>query len=100
MRRRGETASPEPKRPSRRSDMSEELNEEFEKADVVLSDALVQFQDQGVSQYVYGMALLEIGIAALVKLDEPDEQILDVARSFIAKAKGFQDTAFPVPREQ
>ncbi len=80
--------------------MSEELNEEFEKADLVLSDALVQFQDQGVSQYVYGMALLEIGIAALVKLDEPDEQILDVARTFIAKAKGFQDTAFPVPREQ
>lgn len=80
--------------------MSEELNEEFEKADVVLSDALVQFQDQGVSQYVYGMALLEIGIAALVKLDEPDEQILDVARTFIEKAKGFQATAFPVPREQ
>ena len=77
-----------------------ELNEDFEKAALVLSYALVQFQDQGVSQYVYGMALLEIGIAALVKLDEPDEQILDVARTFIAKAKGFQDTAFPVPREQ
>lgn len=50
--------------------MSEELDVEFEKADIVLSDALVAFQDQGVSQYVYGMALLEIGIAALVKLEE------------------------------
>jgi len=80
--------------------MSEQINEEFEKADIVLSDALVKFQEQGVSQYVYGMALLEIGIAALVKLEEPDETIVDVARDFIAKAKGFQDTAFPIPREQ
>jgi hypothetical protein len=80
--------------------MSEELNEEFEKADIVLSDALVAFQNQGVSQYVYGMALLEIGIAALVKLEEPDSEILQVARDFIDKAKGFQESAFPVPRQQ
>jgi len=80
--------------------MSEQINEEFEKADIVLSDALVKFQEQGVSQYVYGMALLEIGIAALVKLEEPDEAVLEVARDFIAKAKGFQETAFPIPREQ
>ena len=80
--------------------MSDELEQEFQKADVVLSDALVQFQDEGVSQYVYGMALLEIGIAALVKLEEPDEQIIDVARAFIEKARGFQDTAFLIPREQ
>ncbi len=80
--------------------MSDELEQEFQNADVVLSDALVQFQEQGVSQYVYGMALLEIGIAALVKLEEPDEQIIDVARAFIEKARGFQDTAFPIPREQ
>jgi len=80
--------------------MSEELNEEFEKADIVLSDALVAFQNQGVSQYVYGMALLEIGIAALVKLEEPDQEILQVARDFIDKAKGFQESAFPVPRQQ
>ncbi|WNJ98290.1 hypothetical protein L2D14_10430 [Thalassospiraceae bacterium LMO-JJ14] len=80
--------------------MSDQLNEEFEKADIILADALVAFQDQHVSQYVYGMALLEIGIAALVKLEEPDETIYQVAREFIDKAKGFQDSAFPVPREQ
>ncbi|MEQ8321354.1 MAG: hypothetical protein RH946_13880 [Rhodospirillales bacterium] len=80
--------------------MSDELNEEFEKADIVLADALVAFQNQNVSQYVYGMALLEIGIAALVKLEEPDEEILQVARDFIAKSKGYQETAFPIPREQ
>jgi hypothetical protein len=80
--------------------MSEELDVEFEKADIVLSDALVAFQDQGVSQYVYGMALLEIGIAALVKLEESDDTILDVSKGFIEKARGFQDSAFPIPREQ
>ncbi len=80
--------------------MSEQLEQEFEKADLVLSDALIAFQDQGVSQYVYGMALLEIGIAALVKLEESDDTILQVTREFIAKAKGFQESVFPVPREQ
>jgi len=80
--------------------MSEELDVEFEKADIVLSDALVAFQDQGVSQYVYGMALLEIGIAALVKLEESDDTILDVSKGFIEKARGFQVSAFPIPREQ
>lgn len=80
--------------------MSEELDVEFEKADIVLSDALVAFQDQGVSQYVYGMALLEIGIAALVKLEESDDTILDVSKGFIEKARGFKDSAVPIPREQ
>jgi hypothetical protein len=80
--------------------MSEELDVEFEKADIVLSDALAAFQDQGVSQYVYGMALLEIGIAALVKLEESDDAILDVSKGFIEKARGFKDSAFPIPREQ
>jgi hypothetical protein len=80
--------------------MSEELDVEFEKADIVLSDALAAFQDQGVSQYVYGMALLEIGIAALVKLEESDDTILDVSKGFIEKARGFKDSAFPIPREQ
>jgi hypothetical protein len=80
--------------------MSEELDVEFEKADIVLSDALAAFQDQGVSQYVYGMALLEIGIAALVKLEESDDTISDVSKGFIEKARGFKDSAFPIPREQ
>lgn len=80
--------------------MSDNLDAEFEKADMVLADALVAFQKQGVSQYVYGMALLEIGIAALVKLDESEESIQEVSREFIDKARGFQNTAMPQPREQ
>ena len=80
--------------------MSENLDAEFENADIVLADALVAFQEKGVSQYVYGMALLEIGVAALVKLEEADDAILDVVREFIEKARGFQDNAFPLPRQQ
>lgn len=80
--------------------MSDDLDSEFEKADLVLSDALVSFQSQGVSQYVYGMALLEIGVAALVKLEEDDEAILQVTRDFLEKARSFQATAIPTPRGQ
>ncbi len=80
--------------------MSDQLDGEFEKADLVLSDALVAFQNNGVSQYVYGMALLEIGVAALVRLDEPDSAILQVTQEFIDKAKSFQHDGVPVPREQ
>ena len=80
--------------------MSEELEAEFQQADIILSDALSGFQDAGVSQYVYGMALLEIGVAALVKLEETDQAILGVTEDFIDKAKNFQATAFPVPRDQ
>lgn len=80
--------------------MSEELEAEFQQADIVLSDALNAFQETGVSQYVYGMALLEIGVAALVKLEETDQSILSVTQGFIDKAKSFQATAFPTPRDQ
>jgi hypothetical protein len=80
--------------------MSEELEAEFQQADIVLSDALNAFQETGVSQYVYGMALLEIGVAALVKLEETDQSILSVTQDFIDKAKSFQATAFPTPRDQ
>lgn len=76
---------------------SNDLDDEFQKADVILADALLAFQDQGVSQYVIGMTLLEIGIAALVKLDEPDTAILDVTRGFIDKCRSFQTSSLPFP---
>ena len=80
--------------------MSDDLDQEFEKADMVLADALVGFQSQGVSQYVYGMALLEIGVAALVKLEEDEDTIQQVVREFIQKARSLQETAIPAPRGQ
>lgn len=79
--------------------MSDEIEREFQSADIILADALNAFQEQGVSQYVYAMALLEIGVAALVKLEEDDDEIQAQVRQFIEKAKSFQGTAFPTPRQ-
>ena len=55
---------------------------DFEKADVILADALQRFQAEGVSPYVYGMALMEIGIAALVKVGEDDVSLAEQAGEF------------------
>ncbi len=67
--------------------MSGEMDADFEKSDIILSDALEKLQTQGVNQYVWGMALVEVGVLALVKLDEDDETILESVRQFIDKSR-------------
>ena len=64
-----------------------EMDADFEKADMILSDALERFQREGVNTYVYGSALLEIGIAALVKVGESETSIAEQARE-IARRLG------------
>ena len=68
--------------------MSENFDAEFEKADIILASALERFQGEGVNQYVWGMAMVEVGVLALVKLDEDDESILSSVRQFIEKSRG------------
>jgi len=68
--------------------MSSDTDADFEKADIILSSALEQFQGQGVNQYVWGMALVEVGVLALVKLGEDDDSVLKSVRQFIEKSKG------------
>ena len=58
---------------------------DFEKADMILADALERFQTEGVSSYVYGMALMEIGIAALVKVGEDEASITQQARDIVQR---------------
>lgn len=79
--------------------MSDELNADFEKSDIILAKALEQFQAEGVNQYVYGMALVEIGIMALVKLGEPENELLDTVRQFIEKSQNQLAQPIPVPRQ-
>lgn len=79
--------------------MSDELNADFEKTDVILAAALEQFQAQGVNQYVYGMAMVEIGLLALVKLDEDEEQLLETVRQFIKKSQNQVQPPLPTPRQ-
>ena len=72
--------------------MSNTIDEDFERTDVILAKALEQFQVQNVNQYVYGMALIEIGVLALCKLDEDEDSIIDAVRQFIAKSQDNQIT--------
>ena len=76
--------------------MSDDIDAEFERADAILAEALQHFQQQGVSQYVYGVALLEIGLLALVKLDEDDAAIRDTVDSLLGRLREA-DSPPPVP---
>jgi|GEM_PF-583452 len=77
--------------------MPSDSDAQFDKADMILSNALQEFISAGVSQEVYGMAMLEIGILALVKLDESEERIAALVADFIARARQGGAQA-PVPR--
>lgn len=77
--------------------MPSDSDAQFDKADMILSNALQEFISAGVSQEVYGMAMLEIGILALVKLDESEERIAALVADFIARARQSGPQA-PAPR--
>lgn len=77
--------------------MSDMSDAQFDKADEILANALEAFIAQGVSQEVYGMALLEVGVLALVRLGEDDEKIQQITRDLIAKCRNGAPL-FPEPR--
>lgn len=80
--------------------MSDDIDAEFERADAILAEALQRFQQQGVSQYVYGVALLEIGLLALVKLDEDDAAIRDTVDSLLSRLReAGGPPPVPTPRQ-
>ena len=65
----------------------EEFAADFDRADAILAEALQQFQSENVNPYVYGMALLEIGVAAMIKVEEEEASILDTVRQLDAKIR-------------
>jgi len=65
----------------------EEFAADFDRADAILADALQRFLAENVNPYVYGMALLEIGVAAMIKVGEPESGILDTVRQLDAKIR-------------
>ncbi len=65
----------------------EQFAADFDRADAILAEALQQFQAENVNPYVYGMALLEIGVAAMIKVDEDENGILDTVRQLDAKIR-------------
>ena len=72
---------------------------QFDKADMILSNALQEFMSAGVSQEVYGMALLEIGVLALVRLDESEERIQQLVSEFAARAREGLPVPPPMPTD-
>ena len=69
-------------------------NADFEKADVILAETLERFINEGVSPFVYGMALMEIGIAALAKVGEDEASVTERAGLIAARVM----PAIRVPR--
>ncbi|MDD9878907.1 MAG: hypothetical protein OXR84_15855 [Magnetovibrio sp.] len=71
----------------------EEFAADFDRADAILAGALQQFQAENVNPYVYGMALLEIGVAAMIKVGEDEAAIVDTVRQLDAKIRpGMQES--------
>ena len=66
--------------------MENNLNADFEKADRILSEALQTFQKEKVNQYVWAMALVEIGVSALVRIDEDEGSIMKTVEQFMKAA--------------
>ena len=64
-----------------------DLGEDFEKADMILAEALQGFQAANVNPYIYGMALLEIGVAAMIKVGELEKDIVDTVKKLDEKIR-------------
>ena len=60
-------------------------NADFEKADMILAETLERFINEGVSPFVYGMALMEVGIAALAKVGEDEASVTEQAGLIAAR---------------
>jgi len=65
----------------------EEFAADFDRADAILADALQRFLAEDVNPYVYGMALLEIGVAAMIKVGEDPASIADTVSQLDAKIR-------------
>tara|TARA_B100000029_G_scaffold486430_1_gene540772 strand:+ start:443 stop:745 length:303 start_codon:yes stop_codon:yes gene_type:complete len=66
---------------------NDEFTEDFDKADMILAEALEKFQSANVNPYIYGTALLEIGVAAMIKVGELEKEIVDTVKQLDAKIR-------------
>lgn len=65
--------------------MAADLDDEFDKADVILAEALERFQAAGVSPTVFGAALFEIGVVALLQAGDSEDDIAASVAGISAK---------------
>ncbi len=70
---------------------SDEAEAQFDKADEILADALQRLLAEGVAREIYGVAMFELGVLALVKVGEDDEKLVDLTREFSKRARQMDD---------
>ena len=64
--------------------MSDSVEDEFRHIDEILSDALEAFRTHNIDQRLFGTALLEIGVASLVRAGEHPDSIVVNVQNLIA----------------
>ena len=65
----------------------EQTKVEFDKADQIIAVAIENLIDNNISPYIYGMAFLELGLAALARTGESEDEILKSIEQLMNKAK-------------
>ena len=62
-----------------------ELDQDFDKADKIIADAMEHLIDKGINPYVYGIAFLELGVAALTRIGESNDEIVKTVKKLMIK---------------
>lgn len=67
--------------------MNDAVDDDFRRIDEILSDALEAFRTHDIDQRLFGSALLEIGVASLVKAGEQTDSIVANVENLIARLR-------------
>ncbi len=63
------------------------VDEEFRRIDEILSDALEAFRTHNLDQRLFGSALVEIGVASLIKAGEQPASVLANVEGLLARLR-------------
>lgn len=67
--------------------MTNPVDDEFRHIDEILSDALEAFRTHNIDQRLSGSALLEIGVASLIKAGEQPASVLANVEDLLARLR-------------
>ncbi|MBL95803.1 MAG: hypothetical protein CMF70_10945 [Magnetovibrio sp.] len=72
----------------------DELDAEFDKADKIIASTMEKLIDEDFNQYVYGMAFLELGLAALTRVGESNDSIEKTVNELLVKINRIHLTGY------
>tara|TARA_B100000686_G_C16423252_1_gene778254 strand:+ start:125 stop:385 length:261 start_codon:yes stop_codon:yes gene_type:complete len=67
--------------------MTNQVDDEFRRIDEILSNALEAFRTHNIDQRLSGSALLEIGVASLIKAGEQPASVLANVEDLLARLR-------------